>query len=49
MKMKNFLVGIMVGSIMGGVIGTIASDELYQIKKKAMKAGKKMLKKYDLI
>lgn len=49
MKMKNFLVGIMVGSIMGGVIGTIASDEIYQIKKKAMKAGKKMLKKYDLI
>lgn len=47
--MKNFVIGIMLGSVMGGVIGTIASDEIYQIKKKAMKAGKKMLKKYDII
>lgn len=49
MKMKNFTIGIMLGAIMGGVIGTIASDEIYQIKKKAMKTGKKILKKYDII
>ena len=47
--MRNFVIGMFVGSMIGGVIGTIASDELYQIKKKAMKTGKKMLKKYDLI
>ena len=42
--MKNFVMGIFLGSVIGGVVGTIASDEIYQIKKKAMKAGKKMLK-----
>lgn len=47
--MKNFVIGIFLGSMIGGMVGTIASDEIYQIKKKAMKAGKKMLKKYDLI
>lgn len=47
--MRNLFIGIMIGSIVGGVVGTIASDEIYQIKKKAMKAGKKMLKKYDLM
>lgn len=49
MKMKNLFIGIMIGSIMGGVIGTVASDEIYQVKKKAMKAGKKMLKKCNLL
>lgn len=47
--MKNFVLGIFLGSVVGGVVGTIASDEIYQIKKKAMKAGKKMLKKYDIL
>lgn len=47
--MKNFTIGIFLGCVVGGVVGTIASDEIYQIKKKAMKAGKKMLKKYDII
>lgn len=47
--MKNFVLGIFLGTIMGGVVGTIASDEIYQVKKKAMKAGKKILKKYDII
>ena len=47
--MKNFVIGIMLGSAAGGVIGTIASDEICQIKKKALKAGKKMLKKYEHI
>ena len=47
--MKNFVIGIFLGSMIGGMVGTIASDEIYQIKKKAMKSGKKMLKKYDII
>ena len=47
--MRNFVIGMFIGSVVGGVVGTIASDEIYQIKKKAMKAGKKMLKKYDII
>ena len=47
--MKSFVLGIFLGSVVGGVVGTIASDEIYQIKKKAMKAGKKMLKKYDIL
>ncbi len=47
--MKNFVLGIFIGSVIGGVVGTIASDELCQVKKKAMKVGKKMLKKYDII
>lgn len=47
--MRNFVVGMFLGSLLGGVVGTIASDEIYQIKKKAMKAGKKMLKKYDIL
>lgn len=48
-KMKNFMCGIIIGSVIGGMIGTIASDEIYQVKKKTMKAGKKFLKKYDII
>lgn len=47
--MKNFVIGIFLGSMIGGMVGTIASDEIYQVKKKAMKAGKKMLKKYNII
>lgn len=47
--MRNFVIGMFIGSVVGGVVGTIASDEIYQIKKKTMKAGKKMLKKYDII
>ena len=37
------------GAIIGGMIGTVASDEIYDVKKKAMKAGKKFLKKYDMM
>lgn len=47
--MRNFTIGIFLGCVVGGVVGTIASDEIFQIKKKAMKAGKKMLKKYNLV
>ena len=42
--MKNFMWGIFLGSVVGGMVGTIAGDEIYQIKKKAMKVGKKMIK-----
>ena len=47
--MKNFVIGMFLGSMIGGMVGTIASDEIYEVKKKAMKAGKKMLKKYNII
>mgnify|MGYP003291237287 CR=1 FL=1 len=43
--MKNFVLGMFFGSFVGGMIGTVASDEICMAKKKAMKAGKKMLKK----
>ncbi len=47
--MRNFVIGIFLGSAIGTVVGTIASDELYEVKKKAVKAGKKMLKKCNLM
>lgn len=47
--MKNFVLGMFLGSVVGGMVGTIASDEICQAKKKAMKAGKKILKKYNII
>lgn len=47
--MRNFMLGIFLGSIVGGIVGTVASDEICEVKKKAMKAGKKLLKKYDII
>ena len=47
--MKYFVIGMFLGSMIGGMVGTIASDEIYEVKKIAMKAGKKMLKKYNII
>lgn len=47
--MRNFMLGIFLGSVIGGVVGTMASDEICQMKKKAIKTGKKILKKYDLM
>lgn len=47
--MKNLMVGMFIGAVIGGMIGTVASDEIYQAKKKAMKAGKKMLKKCNIL
>ena len=47
--MKKLITGIFIGAVVGGMIGTVASDEIYDVKKKAMKAGKKFLKKYDMM
>ena len=47
--MKNWITGILVGAVIGGVIGTIASDEIYDIKNMVMKKGRKLAKKYDWI
>lgn len=45
--MKKLITGLFIGAVVGGMIGTVASDEIYDVKKKAMKAGKKMMKKYN--
>lgn len=47
--MKNLITGIFLGAVIGGMVGTVASDEIYDVKKKAMKAGRKLLKKYEII
>ncbi len=47
--MKNLITGMFLGAIIGGMVGTVASDEIYDVKKKAMKVGKKFLKKYDMM
>lgn len=47
--MRNLITGIFLGAIIGGMVGTVASDEIYDVKKKAMKAGKKFLKKCDMM
>lgn len=43
--MKNWITGMLVGAVLGGVVGTIASDEIYDIKNMMMKKGKKLAKK----
>lgn len=43
--MKNWITGMIVGAMIGGVIGTIASDEIYDITNMVMKKGKKLAKK----
>lgn len=47
--MRNLITGMFLGAIIGGMVGTVASDEIYDVKKKAMKVGKKFLKKYDMM
>lgn len=42
--MRNLVTGMFLGAILGGAIGTMASDEIYGFKKKVMKKGKKMVK-----
>lgn len=43
--MKNLVTGMFIGAILGSVVGTIASDEIYDFKKTMMKKGKKLMKK----
>ena len=42
--MKKLMTGMFLGAILGGVVGTMASDEMYRLKKKVMKKAKKMMK-----
>ena len=43
--MKNLMTGMFFGAIVGGVIGTMASDEIYDIKNTIMKKTKKFAKR----
>ena len=47
--MRNLVTGMFIGAVLGGMIGTLASDEIYDMKKKVMKAGKKMMKKCSMM
>jgi hypothetical protein len=47
--MKSLWAGIFIGAMIGGVFGTIASDEIYTVKKRMYRAGKRFAKKYDLM
>ena len=43
--MKNLMTGIVCGAIIGGIVGTVASDEIYDMKNMVMKKSKKFAKK----
>ena len=45
--MKNLMTGMLFGAVIGGIIGTMASDEIYDIKNTIMKKTKKLAKKYN--
>lgn len=47
--MRSLWAGIFIGAMIGGVVGTMASDEIYGMRKRMMKAGKRFAKKYDLV
>ena len=47
--MKNLMTGMLLGAMIGGIFGTIASDEIYDIKNLMMKKGKKLAKKYHWV
>jgi hypothetical protein len=47
--MKSLWTGIFIGAMIGGVFGTMASDEIYGMKKRMFRAGKRIAKKYDLM
>ncbi len=44
--MKNLMTGMFIGALLGGVVGTMASDEINDFTKMVMKKGKKMMKKF---
>ena len=44
--MKNLMTGMFIGAILGIVVGTMASDEIFDFKKMVMKKGKKLMKKF---
>ena len=45
--MKNLMTGMIFGAMIGGVIGTMASDEIYDIKNTIVKKTKKLAKKIN--
>lgn len=44
--MKNLMTGMFIGALLGGVVGTMASDEINDFTKMVMKKGKKIIKKF---
>lgn len=44
--MKNLMTGMVIGALLGGVVGTMASDEINDFTKMVMKKGKKIMKKF---
>ena len=44
--MKNLITGMFIGAILGGAIGSMASDEINNFGKMMMKKGKKIMKKF---
>lgn len=44
--MKNLMTGMVIGALLGGVVGTMASDEINDFTRMVMKKGKKIIKKF---
>ncbi len=44
--MKNLMTGMVIGALLGGVVGTMASDEINDFTRMVMKKGKKIMKKF---
>ena len=45
--MKNLVTGMVIGAMIGGIFGTMASDEINAFGKMCMKKGKKIIKKFN--
>ena len=45
-NMKNLMTGMVIGALLGGVVGTMASDEINDFTRMVMKKGKKIMKKF---
>lgn len=45
--MKKLMTGIIIGAMIGGAIGTMASDEINDFSKMCMKKGKRIMKKFN--
>lgn len=44
--MKNLVTGMILGALLGGFVGTMASDEINDFGKMMMKKGKKIMKNF---
>ena len=45
--MKRLMTGMLIGAMIGGSVGTMASDEINDFGKMVMKKGKKIIKKFN--